>query len=172
MGTDGKPKKEDIARALMLRGNLFVHLDPRGDSVLLPDHLKKQPQVLLQVGLDMPVPIPDLRVDDEGISGTLSFNRTPFGCAVPWDSVFALGGDDGRGMVWPESMPPEVEAEVDREAGRKPPLGLRVVEGGDAAVSSSAEGVSSAARAEPSDAAEPAVASRRRGHLRLVHNAD
>ena len=33
----------------------------------------------------------------------------------------ALAGDDGRGMVWPDSMPQEITEEIEREAGRKPP---------------------------------------------------
>jgi len=70
----------------------------------------------------MPVPIPDLRVDEEGVYGTLSFNRSPFTCRVDWDAVFALAGDDGRGMVWPDSMPEEISQEIEREAGRAAPL--------------------------------------------------
>ena len=57
----------------------------------------------------------------EGIYGTLSFNRSPFTCQVQWDAVFALAGDDGRGMVWPDSMPHEISEEIEREAGREPP---------------------------------------------------
>jgi hypothetical protein len=41
--------------------------------------------------------------------------------------VFALVGDDGNGMVWPESLPEEIAHEVDREVGRRPPAGLRLV---------------------------------------------
>jgi hypothetical protein len=60
----------------------------------------------------MPVPIPDLRLDEEGMSCTLSFNRTPFFCVVPWPSVYAMVGDDGRGMVWPDDVPPEVASQA------------------------------------------------------------
>ena len=131
MGSEGElPRKEDVARGLLLRGNLFVHLDPSEDGVILPDSIRNQPQVMLQLGLDMPLPIPDLRVDDVGITGTLSFRRSPFYCVIPWSSVYAICGDDGRGMVWPESMPDELDDEVERELGRKAPPGLRVVDGG------------------------------------------
>ena len=41
--------------------------------------------------------------------------------------ILALAGDDGRGMVWPESMPPEILAEVEREAGRRGPVPLSAV---------------------------------------------
>ncbi len=105
----------------MLRGSVFVHLDPRLEGVKAPAWLSRQPQLVLQIGLDLPIPIPDLRIDEEGISATLSFSRTPYACVVPWDSVFALVGEDGRGMVWPEDLPVEIEREVERESGRRAP---------------------------------------------------
>jgi stringent starvation protein B len=112
------PAKKDVARALLLRGSVFIHLDPRQPGVLVPARLRAQAQVVLQVGLDMPVPIPDLRVDEEGVFGTLSFKGVPFTCFVPWRSVFALVGEDGKGMVWSADMPSEVAGELAREAQR------------------------------------------------------
>ena len=115
------PPKLDVARYLLAQGSLFVHLDPRVESVVVPEWFRSEPQLVLQIGFDMPVPIPDLQVDADGIYGTLSFNRSPFTCHVQWDAVFALAGDDGRGMVWPDSMPEEISQEIEREAGREPP---------------------------------------------------
>jgi hypothetical protein len=102
------PPKKDVALALLERSSLSLHLDPRPTAVVVPPWFKKQPQLVLQVGLNMPVPIPDLRLDDDGMSCTLSFNRTPFFCVVPWSSVFAMVGEDTRGMVWPDDVPVEV----------------------------------------------------------------
>ena len=115
------PPKIEVARYLLAQGSLFVHLDPRMEGVVVPKWYQSEPQLVLQIGFDMPVPIPDLQVDPEGIYGTLSFNRSPFTCNVQWDAVFALAGDDGRGMVWPDSMPEEISQEIEREAGREPP---------------------------------------------------
>ena len=72
--------------------------------------LRLQAQVVLQVGLDMPVPIPDLRVDEEGVFGTLSFKGVPFTCFVPWGAVFALVGEDAKGMVWSRRCRPRSPA--------------------------------------------------------------
>ncbi|HEV3194374.1 MAG TPA: hypothetical protein VGY54_27940 [Polyangiaceae bacterium] len=76
----------------------------------------------------MPVPIPDLRLDDDGMSCTLSFNRAPFFCGVPWSSVFAMVGEDGRGMVWPDDVPAEVARQAQGRAAdnasRKEPAKL------------------------------------------------
>lgn len=118
--TQPLPPKKDVALALLERSSVYVHLDPRQPAVVVPPWFKKQAQLVLQIGLKMPVPIPDLRLDDDGLSCTLSFNRAPFFCVVPWASVFAMVGDDGRGMVWPEDVP----AEVTRQAQ------VRAVDGG------------------------------------------
>lgn len=67
----------------------------------------------------MPVPIPDLRVDEEGIFGTLSFKGVPFSCFVPWGAVFALVGDDAKGMVWSREMPEEIATALVRESKRE-----------------------------------------------------
>lgn len=112
------PEKKDVSRSFLLRGTVFLHLDPRRTGVVVPAWLRNQPQLVLQIGLDMPIPISDLRVDDAGVTGSLSFNRNLCLCVIPWDSVFAIVGEDGRGVVWPDSMPSEIAAEVEREAGR------------------------------------------------------
>src|SRR5262245_4814978 len=110
------PKKKDVALALLEQATVFVHLDPRTDKVFVPPWLKRQPQLVLQIGLNMAIPIPDLEVDDAGLSCTLSFNRSPHHCQIPWNAVFALVGDNGRGMVWPDDVPPEVAAEAEKQA--------------------------------------------------------
>lgn len=100
------PLKKDVALALLERSSVHVHLDPRQDGVVVPDFYKKQAQLVLQLG---PVRIPDLRLDEDGMSCTLSFKGEPFYCVVPWASVFAMIGEGGvQGMVWPDDVPAEV----------------------------------------------------------------
>lgn len=108
------PPKPEVALALLQTANsVYVHLDPRGSDVFVPAWFKKQPQLVLQVGLNMAVPIPDLDVGQEALSCTLSFNRRPEFCRIPWGAIYGLVGDDGRGMIWPESIPAEVAAAAD-----------------------------------------------------------
>ncbi len=112
------PPKPEVALALLqTASSVYVHLDPRRDDVHVPSWFKQQPQLVLQVGLNMAVEIPDLDVGHEAISCTLSFNRRPEFCKIPWDAIYGLVGEDGRGMIWPESVPPEVAASAD---GRSP----------------------------------------------------
>jgi stringent starvation protein B len=115
------PPKKEVALALLERSKVLVHLDPRKEGVIVPAGFRKQPQLVLEIGLNMPVPIPDLRLDEEGMSCTLSFSRQPFYCVVPWPSVFAMVGDDGRGMVWPDDVPPEIASQAPVDAQQQPP---------------------------------------------------
>jgi stringent starvation protein B len=138
------PPKKEVALALLERCSdrgIFVHLDPRQATVVVPPWFKKQPQLVLQIGLNMPVPIPDLRLDDEGLSCTLSFNRSPFFCSVPWASVFAMVGEDGRGMVWPDDVPAEVPlSRQGQQAAQPAPSPVRVVDGAKKETKADAEG--------------------------------
>lgn len=118
------PPKKEVALALLERSNVDIYLDPRSEGVVVPPQFRKEPRLILKIGLNMPVPIPDLRLDDESMSCTLSFNRAKFFCVVPWLSVFAMVGDDGRGMVWPDDVPQELAAQTQKTDGREGPRPL------------------------------------------------
>lgn len=121
-----------VMRALLSsHDSVFMHFKPAtfGADMIIPPHLRGQTQVVFQVGLSMPVPISDLKVDDEGFSGTLSFKGKPYTCYVPWRAVFALvGADDQRGRVWPEDMPEPIVKDVLAEERRKD---FKVIDGDD-----------------------------------------
>jgi len=124
------PHKKAVALDLLERTSVFVHLDPRRPGVIVPPGFMKQPQLVLQVGLNMAISIPDLDVTEEGITCTLSFNKRPHFCSLPWSSIYALIGEQGGGMVWPEDVPPEVvsqqQSAAKKETRQRRP-GLRAV---------------------------------------------
>ncbi len=93
---------------LLERGSVFVHLDPRRAGVSVPDWLAAKPQLVLQIGLNFAIPIHDLAIDEEGVRCTLSFNRSPFFCVLPWSAVYALVAEDGQVTVWPSEIPVEL----------------------------------------------------------------
>lgn len=121
------PPKKDVTLALLKQSSIFVHLDPRQKGVRVPEGFKKQPQLVLQLGLNMAVPIPDLDVGEEGIGCTLSFNRTPHYCWIPWQAIFALVGENHRGMVWPDDVPKEVADQSAQQQRRDAAPKLRAV---------------------------------------------
>jgi stringent starvation protein B len=116
------PPKRDVMLALLDQASVFLHLDPRRSGVTVPEGFKGQPQLVLQLGWNMTPPISDLSVEEAGVSGTLSFNRLPFWCQVPWAAVYALVGGNGQGMVWPDDVPPEVNVQVRRPQEAPPHL--------------------------------------------------
>jgi stringent starvation protein B len=126
------PRKQAVALDLLERTSVFVHLDPRRPGVMVPPGFLKQPQLVLQIGLNMAISIPDLDIADEGITCTLSFNKRPHFCSLPWSSIYALIGEQGGGMVWPEDVPPEVvsqqRAAAKKEAKPRKPA-LRAITG-------------------------------------------
>ena len=151
------PPKKDVALALLEQASMYIHLDPRAESVRVPSSFKNQPQLVLQVGLNMAVAIPDLHVDEQGLSCTLSFNRTPFFCMIPWPAVFALVGENGQAMVWAEDVPAEVAAQAQaQKAPEKPRPHLRSVGEGERAKEP-------AAQAEPAPAPEKKAAGKAAG---------
>jgi stringent starvation protein B len=158
------PPKRDVAMALIqTAASVYVHLDPRALAVRVPTSLKNQPQLVLQVGMNLAVAIPDLDIGEDALSCTLSFNRRPEFCWIPWTAIFGLVGDDGRGMIWPDSVPSEVAtAAPGRATGGvkgKERHGLRVA---GSAPEASSEGAP-ASSGEPSSASAAAPATRRLG---------
>ncbi len=172
------PSKKEVVLALLERSTVFIHLDPRRDQVAVPPWLKKQPRLVLQIGLNIAVPIRDLSVDDECVSCTLSFNRSPYFCWIPWQAVFALVGEDQRGMVWPDDVPPELVAQAEGQSKRAERPHLRAVGPESPSPAEPEPSAKSEAEASPSPPVEETVApskpdastakSKRPPHLRLV----
>ena len=151
MSTLRLPPKKDVAIALLQKSSLYIHLDPRDESVRVPPWLKQRVPLVLQVGLNMAVSIPDLDVGDDALSCTLSFQRRPHFCYIPWSSVYALVGEDQRGMVWPEDVPREVAAQAQKQQQvEKRRSKLRAVPSSEPA----SGGAQSPASSESTDSAE------------------
>lgn len=154
-GSRRLPPKKEVALALLEGPSLFIHLDPRRSGVVVPKWLMGQPQLVLQVGLNMAIQIPDLTVDEEGITCTLSFNRSPFWCKLPWTAVYALVGEDGRGMIWPNDVPPEVATQMQQQKpAAAAPAAKPAKKGRKLALAEAGDGAPKSTRAKPK-AAEP-----------------
>jgi stringent starvation protein B len=115
--TSKPPPKRDVMLALLQHAeSVFVNFDPRRDGVVVPAHLKRQPRVVLQYGLNMRIPIPDLDVGEDGVGATLSFEGRPTWTFVPWTAVFAIISQDQKGMLWESDLPSEIEAEHKKQS--------------------------------------------------------
>jgi stringent starvation protein B len=119
MGLPDRPSKQDAFLALLAEGWTSLHLDARREGVVVPAHLKNEAHLVLQYGHDLPIPIPDLQIDEHGVSATLSFARNPWSTVVPWSAVYVVTSQDGRGVLYQEDVPGDVSVIPGGEA----PLG-------------------------------------------------
>ena len=101
--------KKDLLLALLGHGSAYLQLDGRTSGVSLPDWLRVDPAVVLELGLELAIPIPDLVVDDFGVRATLSFRREPYSCAIPWTAVYTIADGKGRGALFDEDVPKDVD---------------------------------------------------------------
>jgi stringent starvation protein B len=108
MNSGERPSKRDAFIAFLREGWVSLHLDARRSGVVVPPAFATEPHLVLQYGRNMPIPIPDLEVTDDGVSATLSFSRAPHRTHVPWSSVYVVACTDGRGILYYEDVPQEV----------------------------------------------------------------
>jgi stringent starvation protein B len=120
VATKTPPKRDVMLALLQAADSVYVNFDPRRDGVVVPPQLKRQPRVVLQYGMNMAIPIPDLDVGEEGIGATLSFDRMPTWTFVPWSAVFAIVSQDQRGMLWESDVPREVQVEQKKQPTSAP----------------------------------------------------
>ena len=69
------------------------------DFLMTPEWKDRKDVVRLEYGLDMPVPITDIVITDDGIAATLSFSRVPCKTFVPWKAVVGFQCDGERPPV-------------------------------------------------------------------------
>ena len=103
------PDKRRTLDALLARGPVLVHVDARRAEVSVPPRFRADASLVLRFGYNLSPAIIDLVVDDDAISGTLTFAGQPFRCILPWTAVYAaMVEGEQRGTVWPEDVPDDV----------------------------------------------------------------
>ncbi len=108
MSSPERPSKQQAFLALLKEGWTSLHLDARRSDVLVPESFRREAHLILQYGHDLPIPIPDLEIDQDGVRATLSFSRAAHATFIPWSAVYAVTGDDGRGVLFAEDVPSDV----------------------------------------------------------------
>ena len=103
------PDKRRTLETLLARGPVLVHVDARRAEVAVPPRFRADPSLVLRFGYTLSPAIVDLEVDDNAVSGTLTFGGQPFHCVLPWTAVYAaMVEGEQRGTVWPEDVPEDV----------------------------------------------------------------
>ncbi len=157
------PEKKEKLLAALDQGTATVQLDARRPGVLVPAHLRAEPQLVLNLSYRFDPP--DLAVGEWGVRSTLSFQGTRFTVAVPWSALYAISSHATKEFwMYPDDMPREL---LDQP---RAPAAVRAVggpvpraKGGLREVSAPAEPGSP----RPGTDGGPSQPSRR-GHLRVV----
>lgn len=108
-----------------------VVFDVQTPGVLVPPNwmAANPPVIHFDLGEGLARPIKDLVIDEEGISGTFSFERSTFFCRVPWDAVGALAVEEKIAVGWqPLGPAAQTRIEVVRTAKSRSTKALNVSE--------------------------------------------
>lgn len=106
-----------------------VHFAGLKEGVVMPPWLQK-PTVTFEYGLNLPIPIPDITCDENGIHAVLAFSGKSMPTFVPYDSIYAITvSSTGRGIVWPSEMPEDLRTlqKIDPPKAKEKPNHLRLV---------------------------------------------
>jgi hypothetical protein len=145
MNTLTKLKRHVVEHLLIECPQILVACAVHHPDTRVPAQFKDADAVTLLWGMQLPVPIKDLRTDDHGLSGTLSFGRTPHFCVVPWESIICVALEDGTEPVvgFPVqryAQPGPTESDklklLRQSRRRKAPPKLQLLRGGASAVPS------------------------------------
>ncbi len=99
--------KEAVVLKLLEEGDATLCLDARYEGVEVPRDHADNPSLRLVLNLKFPHPI---HVDGDGISANLAFNGRRCACYIPMGALWAAFEPKSmQGMMWPDSMPPEVQ---------------------------------------------------------------
>jgi stringent starvation protein B len=105
------PQKFAVFSRFVSKGKVMVTLDARRTGVTVPAHLANEPQ--LNLDFSERFGLSDFVYDERGVRASLSFNRQPFFCDVPWASVYALFSHaDNERLTWARSLPQEILAQL------------------------------------------------------------
>ena len=151
--------KEAVVLQLLEEGDTTLCLDARHEGVDVPRQHAQNPSLQLILNLNFPHPID---VSADGISANLSFGGRRHVCYVPMDALWAaFNPQNMKGMMWPESMPPEVQANLTAET-KAPEHNAKV------APPRTRRKPQPAAARQSSDQPQDQSSPRQRGHLRVI----
>jgi stringent starvation protein B len=160
-------EKKTRLLASLEQGMTMIHLDARRPGVLVPDDLKHEAHLLLNLSYRFDPP--DLAVGEWGVRCTLTFKSKRFTIAVPWSALYAISSHLSKEFwMYPDDMPRELlEASPERLSHSAEVTGGLMGEGNDEPRAVLREVVREHkvdVEEPPKDPPEPP----RRGHLRLV----
>lgn len=90
-GEEKAKAREAFEAALARFHSVFVLVGEHSALVIPEAYSPSKRRLVLEYGIDLPKPIPDLEVTEKGIKATLSFACNPEATFVPWEAVKNVG---------------------------------------------------------------------------------
>jgi stringent starvation protein B len=110
LGAD-RPEKLRMFARLIEQGMTMVTLDARQPGVRVPSNLSQE--LMLNLNFSLRFGIDDFAYDDDGVRASLTFQKMPFFCEIPWAAVYQMTSTvNADRMVWPDSLPAELADRV------------------------------------------------------------
>ncbi len=170
--TPTKPKQE-ILDELLDKGMVQVLVDTRLEGVEVPPHLIGDLQLRLNLSRRFGLP---LVFDEKGILATLTFQKVPHECRLPWGAIYAIiSYVTGEPFLFPEDVPLEVVLEadntIDTPSSSRPsavPQAKPALELSEEAPTLRVVSESEAAEEPDPEPTPPSPNPKNRGHLRVV----
>lgn len=154
------PEKKARLLEALDKGMAMVHVDARRPGVLVPEHLKAELHLMLNLSYRFDPP--DLSVGEWGIRQTLTFSGRRFTVAVPWSALYAISSHvTHQFWMYTEDMPKELLESPQAEA-------LRGEQGADDGEPETQPARAVLKEVVSNEAPKKQPEAPRRGHLRLV----
>src|SRR4051812_29808725 len=100
-------EKKSRLLASLEQGMTMIHLDARRPGVLVPENLRQEAHLLLNLSYRFDPP--DLAVGEWGVRCTLTFSNKRFTIAVPWSALYAISSHLSKEFwMYPDDMPREL----------------------------------------------------------------
>jgi len=155
--------KEAVVLKLLAEGDTMLCLDARCQGVRVPPQLAHDPALRLILNLNFPHPI---EVTATGIGANLSFGGRRFACYIPMAALWAaFDPKTMQGLMWPDSMPPEVLADL---AAKQQHKGQQEAPAPAPEQPARPRVVAQKAKSAPSKGKEKPYPPQQRGHLRVI----
>jgi stringent starvation protein B len=160
---DTPASKEAVVLKLLEEGDTMLCLDARRTGVCVPSQHAQNSALRLILNLNFPHPID---VTAEGISANLAFGGRRFACYIPMDALWAVFNPQTmQGMMWPDSMPPEVLADL---AAKQPSTAQQATPPHSSPQPARPRVMPRQEKSTATQDAEEPPPPRQRGHLRVI----
>ena len=122
---DINTQKQTALRRLFEDDWMLIHVDTRVAGVAVPDNLKNTPSVTFKLSRLFQGAT---EITDSVVTAQLLFGTTRQSCTFPYDGIWGATSIKGSNIVWPESAPKEVLAQLEKSPLPEEPAAVSVKE--------------------------------------------